>query len=89
VPVYEYICEACGPFELRQPAPEASAARSCPECDAPARRHFTPPGVFRTPAPLRAARDRELRSAHEPEVVSAPSGRPLPGHLGRGHGHSH
>ena len=87
MPIYEYTCETCGPFELWQPMRDASAARSCPACATPARRHFTPPGVARTPAPLRAARDRELRSAHEPEVVSAPSGRPLPVHLGHAHGH--
>jgi hypothetical protein len=64
---------------------DASAPRTCPTCNAPARRRFTPPGVARTPAPMRAARDREERSAHEPEVVAAPCGRPLPGH----HGHRH
>ena len=85
MPVYEYTCETCGPLELRLSMLDASASRTCPTCDAPARRRFTPPGVARTPAPLRAARDREERSAHEPEVVAAPCGRPLPGH----HGHRH
>jgi len=85
VPVYEYTCEACGPFELRLSTVDASAPRACPTCNAPARRRFTPPGVARTPAPMRAARDREERSAHEPDVVAAPSGRPLPGH----HEHRH
>ena len=85
MPVYEYTCEACGPLELRFSMVDASAPRTCPTCNAPARRRFTPPGVARTPAPLRAARDREERSAHEPEVVAAPCGRPLPGH----HGHRH
>jgi putative FmdB family regulatory protein len=78
MPVYEYACETCGPFERRGPALEASAARPCPSCDAPARRRFTPPGLARTPAPLRAARDREERSAHVPDVVGAPAGRPVP-----------
>ena len=85
MPVYEYTCEACGPLELRLSMVDASAPRTCPTCNAPARRRFTPPGVARTPAPMRAARDREERSAHEPEVVAAPCGRPLPGH----HGHRH
>jgi putative FmdB family regulatory protein len=85
VPVYEFTCEACGPLELRLSMVDASAPRTCPRCDAPARRRFTPPGVARTPAPMRAARDREERSAHEPEVVAAPCGQPLPGH----HGHRH
>ena len=85
MPVYEYTCEACGPFELWLSVLDAASPRTCPACDAPARRHFTPPGVARTPAPMRAARDREERSAHEPAVVGAPSGRPLPGHLAHRH----
>ena len=78
MPVYEYTCETCGPFELWLSTVEVSSPRTCPTCDAPARRHFTPPGVARMPAPMRAARDREERSAHAPDVVGAPSGRPLP-----------
>jgi putative FmdB family regulatory protein len=86
VPVYEYTCEACGPFELWRPVLDASAARLCPTCDAPARRRFTPPAVARTSVPLRAARDREDRSAHAPDVVRAPSGRALPWQPGHAHG---
>ena len=41
--------------------------------------------VARMAAPMRAARDREDRSAHSPDVVGAPAGRPLPGHLGHRH----
>jgi putative FmdB family regulatory protein len=85
VPIYAYMCEGCGSFELRRPVADAAAAGACPACGGPARRQFTPPGVARMAAPLRAARDREERSGHEPAVVSAPSGRPLPFH----HGHTH
>ena len=85
MPVYAYTCEGCGSFELQRPVQDAAAAGACPTCGGPARRRFTPPGVARMPAPLRSARDREERSGHEPAVVSAPSGRPLPFH----HGHRH
>jgi putative FmdB family regulatory protein len=84
VPLYAFTCETCGSFEVWRPAVEASRDLSCPSCDAPARRCFTPPGVARMSRPLFSARDREARSAHEPEVVGAKSGRPMPGH-----GHSH
>jgi putative FmdB family regulatory protein len=84
VPVYAFTCEACGAFEVSRPAADASRALACPTCDALARRRFTPPGVRRMPGALRVARDREERSAHVPEVVGAPSGRPMPGG-----GHSH
>lgn len=86
MPVYVVTCEACGPFELWRPVLDAAAALACPTCGAPARRRFTPPGVARTPAPLRAARDREDRSVHEPEVVRGPSGRSLPWEHRRAHG---
>jgi len=78
MPLYAFTCDACGTFEAWRPVGEAAAAPACPTCRGPARRRFTPPGVARMPAALRAARDREERSAHEPEVVGAPSGRPLP-----------
>jgi putative FmdB family regulatory protein len=86
MPLYAFDCEACGPFEMRRPAADAAAGGDCPRCGAAGRRVYTPPGVARMPVALRAARDREERSAHAPDVVSAPSpGRPLPW----AHDHSH
>jgi putative FmdB family regulatory protein len=86
VPIYAFSCERCGGFDAWRPVAEASASLECPDCGTTARRCFTPPGVARTPAPLRAARDRDARSAHEPEVVGAPgAGRPLP--VASGHRH--
>ena len=85
MPVYAFSCERCGGFDAWRPVAEAAAALACPSCGTSARRCFTPPGVARMPAPLRAARDREARSAHEPEVVGAPAGRPLPHALGHRH----
>jgi putative FmdB family regulatory protein len=78
MPLYAFACGACGPFEVRRAVADAAAAGECPACGAPAQRIFTPPGVARMPAPMRAARDREERSAHQPDVVRAPSGRSLP-----------
>ena len=85
MPVYAFSCERCGGFDAWRPVAEAAAALACPNCGTSARRCFTPPGVARTPAPLRLARDREARSAHEPDVVGAPAGRPLPHALGHRH----
>jgi putative FmdB family regulatory protein len=81
MPVYDFVCEGCGPFEQWRPVRDPAA--DCPSCSGPARRRFTPPGVRRMGAPLRAARDREERSASAPEVVSRPTWRPL--HLGHHH----
>jgi putative FmdB family regulatory protein len=78
MPLYGFNCGRCGAFDAWRPVAQAGDAIACPSCERSARRCFTPPGVARTPAPLRAARDREARSAHEPEVVGTPAGRSLP-----------
>lgn len=83
MPVYDFVCAGCGPFEQWRPASEPAA--HCPACSAPARRVFAAPGVRRMDAPIRRAREREEKSAHAPEVVSRPEGRPL--HLHHGHAH--
>src|SRR5205823_9877837 len=45
VPIYAFICEGCGQFELVRPMAEASTAAACPTCGTEARRVFTPPGL--------------------------------------------
>jgi putative FmdB family regulatory protein len=78
VPVYAFTCAACGEFELMRKAADAGAPAACPGCGTPARRVFSPPGLALLARPLRGALDREEKSAHEPEVVAAKTGRPLP-----------
>jgi putative FmdB family regulatory protein len=84
MPVYLFSCERCGPFDVWRSASEASHGSQCPICRRPGRRIFTPPGIARTPAPVRKAREREEKSAHEPDVLSQPRGRPLPWHEHKG-----
>ena len=82
MPLYEYVCGGCGPFEARRPVSDPGAA--CPSCAEPGRRVFSAPAVRRMGAPLRCALNREERSSATPEVVSGP----LPGrrlHLGHHH----
>jgi putative FmdB family regulatory protein len=80
MPVYAFSCGQCGLFDVWRPLSEATQPARCPTCQEPGRRVFTPPGLVRTPAPLRRARDLEEKSTHEPEVVRGPQGRPLPWH---------
>jgi putative FmdB family regulatory protein len=82
MPVYAFSCEHCGPFEVWRPLREATEPAHCPACEEPGRRIYTPPGLVRTPAPVRRVRDLEEKSAHEPELVGRPQGRPLPRHGG-------
>jgi putative FmdB family regulatory protein len=87
MPLYAFTCEACGPFEAFRPAAEAAAPFPCPVCSGAGQRRYTPPGLALLSTPLRGAREREEKSAHQPDVVSAKVGRPMPwaGH----HGHAH
>ncbi len=41
MPLYEYRCPQCGPFDVRRTLEEASTPLSCPTCTAPARRVYT------------------------------------------------
>ena len=78
MPIYAFICESCGPFDLVRPMAEAGAAAACPACGVEARRVFTPPGLALLARPVRRALDLEEKSAHEPDVVAEKRGRPLP-----------
>ncbi len=83
MPLYDFVCEGCGPFEQWRPVSDPGAR--CPSCSGGAPRGYTAPGVRGMGAPLRAALSREERSSAVPEVVSAPVGRLLTHH----HGHAH
>jgi putative FmdB family regulatory protein len=78
VPLYAFMCDGCGPFDVDRPMAEASAAAACPTCGEEARRVFTPPGLALLARPMRRALDLEEKSAHEPEVVTEKRGRPMP-----------
>jgi putative FmdB family regulatory protein len=69
MPVYEFLCEGCGPFERRRSFEEAGEPMLCPGCGAAAKRVYSVPGVVKTPANISRALNRAEKSAHEPEVV--------------------
>lgn len=45
MPVYSYLCESCGSFDLYQPF-TAETLTVCPECGGKVRKVFTPPAIF-------------------------------------------
>lgn len=69
MPLYEFRCENCGPFECRRPFDEAGVPMICPKCQAVARRVYTTPGLVKTPPALAQALYRAEKSAYEPEVI--------------------
>jgi putative FmdB family regulatory protein len=78
MPIYSFACEPCGAFDVVRPVVEAGAPARCPSCGGGASRVFTPPGLSLLAKPLRAARDMEEKSAHEPAIVSTKQGRARP-----------
>jgi putative FmdB family regulatory protein len=69
MPLYEFCCEHCGPFECWRSFNEGGGPMICPKCQAVARRVYTTPGLVKTPAALARAMYRAEKSAQEPEVV--------------------
>lgn len=74
MPVYAFLCETCGSFEVRRPFSQASDPAQCPRCRAAATRLYTAPNVPRTPPAIASAMLRAEKSAYEPEVVRRSSG---------------
>ena len=87
VPVYDFVCEGCGPFEQRRSFAEAGNPMACPSCGGEARRVYSMPNTKRMPTALSGAMDRAEKSAHEPEVVRRPEGGTTTS--GKKHRHSH
>jgi putative FmdB family regulatory protein len=74
VPLYEFECTTCGPFDVWRLMRESSIPTQCPQCHSTARRVLTPPNLVRTPPAIRKARSLEEKSAHEPDVVVRQAG---------------
>jgi putative FmdB family regulatory protein len=90
VPLYEFRCPSCGPFDLRRTMQEAAQAAHCPSCAQPAQRRYTVSGGSPSTGALRGA-DKEDRArvdrarSGEPVITGPPSGRRFP----RPSGHHH
>jgi putative FmdB family regulatory protein len=83
VPLYEFRCPHCGPFDLRRAMADAAAAAECPSCTRPAPRHYgvgvgrAPEGRLRDAGRADRARVDRARTG-EPVVTGPPTGRRLP-----------
>lgn len=94
MPLYDYSCAQCGPFREWRSMSESSKPASCPDCGLKSKRFMTAPFVADMHPHSRIAHQRNEKSAHEPKVVSRPTGESAGGHShshshGRHHGHSH
>ncbi len=71
MPIYEFLCEACGPFEERLSFSESAHSAPCPSCHQASRRVYSMPGVSSA-----SQAEKEARALGEtgagPQVVKRP-----------------
>jgi putative FmdB family regulatory protein len=90
MPLYEFRCPSCGPFDLRRDMQDAAETASCPCCDRGARRVYSVSELRSRSGPLRKAtkadQDRADRArSGEPVLTGPPSGRRFPQPTGHHH----
>jgi putative FmdB family regulatory protein len=72
MPVYEYLCEGCGPFTAMRPMSEYEKPQPCPDCgDKSKRVLLTAPRFSTMSSRLRLAHATNERSADKPNTLSA------------------
>jgi putative FmdB family regulatory protein len=70
MPVYEYLCDDCGPFTDMRPMAECDAPHICPDCEAVAPRVIlTAPRFSAMSASARNAHATNERSSHAPKTL--------------------
>ena len=83
MPLYEFCCPDCGPFDVRRGMSDTADGADCPSCARPGRRVYsTGHGLAAGPVPGAGRADRarwDRARSGEPAVTGAPSGRRLPG----------
>ncbi len=85
MPIYEYICDDCGPFTEMERMARASDPKPCPSCDRPSRRGISAPFLADMDPKNRVAHQHNEKSAHEPRVGNVK--KHDHGHRGHKHGH--
>ncbi|MBB4427201.1 putative FmdB family regulatory protein [Bradyrhizobium sp. CIR48] len=71
MPVYEYLCDDCGPFKDLRPMAECDDPQSCPHCETMAPRVIlTAPNFFCMPSDKRKAHAINERSSHSPQTLA-------------------
>lgn len=68
MPVYDYLCDACGPFSEMRPMADYDLPRECPACGKQSPRAFLTAPYFAA-----MAADRRLAYATNERSASAPS----------------
>lgn len=75
MPVYDYRCEACGPFDALRPMSECRMPAACPHCEQPASRIIgTAPALATLSQAARRAHAVNERSAAAPRSTRSAHG---------------
>src|ERR1700743_28320 len=70
MPVYEYLCDDCGPFKDMRPMSECDEPQDCPQCAGLSPRAIlTAPNFFCMPSDKRKAYATNERSANAPKTL--------------------
>jgi putative FmdB family regulatory protein len=69
MPLYNYVCPTCGPFDDWRPLSQAEADAACPSCATLSRRSVAMPFLACVSREVRIAHQRNERSADQPRVV--------------------
>ena len=80
MPLYEFRCQSCGPFDLCRQMQDASDVATCPSCARTARRVYSAPAFRLGNGPLRDAKKADRRRldqarSGEPVITGPPIGR--------------
>lgn len=76
MPVYDYLCAACGPFTDMRPMAECDLPQQCPDCgDTAPRALLTAPHLASMDATRRTAFATNERSAHAPMTLQEMKGK--------------
>nr|WP_137725592.1 zinc ribbon domain-containing protein [Prescottella subtropica] len=70
MPLYQFRCAQCGPFDAAHPMTSVPDAADCPDCGEVSRRQITVPRLGRGSSTAMHLLDATARSAHEPAVVT-------------------
>ena len=87
MPLYEYVCDDCGPFTEIERMVRASEPKACPSCEQLSRRGISAPFLANMDPNNRVAHQRNEKSAHEPKVGNV--NKHDHSHHGHKHGHGH
>ncbi|MCK0089786.1 zinc ribbon domain-containing protein [Rhodococcus sp. HNM0563] len=70
MPLYDFRCAECGPFDASIPMNDVGPSTACPSCGQHAPRAITAPRLGRGSSTAMRLHDATARTASEPGVVS-------------------